>query len=140
MKILISACLLGQNCKYNGFHNKNDALIRWLADNGHEAVPICPEIFGGLASPRTPCEIVDGTVMNRDGENVDFEFRRGAEIALKTALNEGVTLAILQPRSPSCGKGIIYDGSFSGRKKEGNGVFAELLTNHGIDIVNFGEL
>lgn len=140
MKILVSACLLGQNCKYNGLNNKNEALIKWLRDNGHEAVPVCPEIFGGLTSPRSPCEITDGRVMNKDGIDVDFEFRRGAEIALKTALNEHVSLAILQPRSPSCGKGIIYDGTFTGRKMAENGVFAQLLTDNGIKVVIFDEL
>ncbi len=131
MKVLVSACLLGENCKYSGGNNRCPALLDWLEREGHEAVPVCPEQLGGLPTPRTPAEIVDGVVTDRDGRNVDAEFRRGAALALETARREGAELAVLQPRSPSCGARQVYDGSFSGRKIDGMGVFARLLSENG---------
>lgn len=129
MKIMVSACLLGVNCKYNGGNNYHESVAEYL--KGHEVIPVCPEILGGLPVPRVPSEIVEGVVMSREGRNVDREFRLGAELALKKAREEGVELVILQSRSPSCGLGRIYDGSFTGRKTEGNGIFAELLLKNG---------
>ena len=137
MKILVSACLLGENCKYSGGNNFSETLDRIL--RGHTVVPVCPEVLGGLSIPRSPCEIADGIVMNRDGENVDRQFREGAAAALAIAEREEITLAILQPRSPSCGSGEIYDGSFSGRKIPGNGVFAQLLKDRGITVLREDE-
>ena len=131
MKVLVSACLLGENCKYSGGNNRCPALLDWLEREGHEAVPVCPEQLGGLPTPRTPAETVDGVVTDRDGRNVDAEFRRGAALALETARREGAELAVLQPRSPSCGARQVYDGSFSGRKIDGMGVFARLLSENG---------
>lgn len=138
MRILVSACLLGTNCKYNGGNNKNEELLRLL--EGHEVVPVCPEVEGGLSTPRVPSEIVNGVVTNRDGESVDREFRRGAAICLERALKEKIDFAILQSRSPSCGVGTIYDGSFSGAKISGNGVFAAELINAGIDVRDVADL
>lgn len=132
MKVLVSACLLGENCKYSGGNNLCPALLDWLDREGHEAVPVCPEVLGGLPTPRTPAELADGVVTARDGRNVDAEFRRGAALALERAREEGVTLAVLQPRSPSCGVRQIYDGTFSGRRIEGRGVFAALLAESGV--------
>ena len=133
VKIMVSACLLGRKCKYNGGDNASDRLIDVL--RGHEIVPVCPEVAGGLPVPRRPCEIVDGTVMNDAGENVDAEFRHGAEICLSLAMEEKIDLAVLQPRSPSCGVGRIYDGTFSRRLTDGSGVFAALLAEHGFRTV-----
>jgi len=133
MKVLVSACLLGENCKYNGGNNRNEKVLAFL--RGHEAVPVCPEVLGGLPTPRTPAEIVDGVVTDRDGRNVDREFRRGAALALELARREGVELAVLQPRSPSCGARQVYDGTFSGRKIDGQGVFARLLRKDGFHIL-----
>ena len=99
---------------------------------GHEIIPVCPEVSGGLPTPRIPCEIVDGIVRNKDGENKDKEFRSGAEICLKKAIDEKADLAILQSRSPSGGVNQIYDGSFSGRLIPGMGVTAETLKHAGI--------
>lgn len=138
MKIAVSACLLGENCKYNGGNNRNEAVLRFL--EGHEVIPVCPEVLGGLSVPRSPCEIVNGIVMNRDGECVDREFRLGAELAAKQAAEQGAEAAVLQPRSPSCGCRQIYDGSFSGKKIAGMGVFARELTKHGIRLVDADEL
>ncbi|MDO4497117.1 MAG: DUF523 domain-containing protein, partial [Bacteroidales bacterium] len=96
---------------------------------------VCPEQMGGLSTPRLPAEIVNGVVTNTAGESVDAEFRKGAQIALDIALKEGTELAILQPRSPSCGCKQIYDGTFSKQLIHGKGVLAELLANNGIKVV-----
>ena len=132
MKVLVSACLLGENCKYSGGNNLCPRLLDWLAREGHEAVPVCPEQLGGLPTPRTPAEIADGVVMTRDGKSVDREFRQGAARALEIAGRDEIGLAILQPRSPSCGVKEVYDGTFSDRKIDGQGVFARLLAENGI--------
>ena len=134
MKILVSACLLGKNCKYNGGNNLNQNVLDFI--EGHEVIGVCPEQLGGLATPRLPAEIVDGVVTNKEGISVDAEFRKGAQEALAVALEKKVDLAILQSRSPSCGVKEIYDGSFSGKKIKGQGVFAKLLTMHGIKVLD----
>ena len=130
MKILVSACLLGKNCKYNGRNNLNQGVLEFI--EGHEVIGVCPEQLGGLSTPRLPAEIVEGVVTNKEGVSVDAEFRKGAQEALAAALENKVDLAILQSRSPSCGVKEIYDGSFSGKKIKGQGVFANLLAAHGI--------
>ncbi|MCI8802536.1 MAG: DUF523 domain-containing protein [Oscillibacter sp.] len=132
MKVLVSACLLGENCKYSGGNNLCPRLLDWLAREGHEAVPVCPEQLGGLPTPRMPAEIADGVVMTRDGKSVDREFRQGAALALEIAGREEIGLAVLQPRSPSCGAKQVYDGTFTGRKVPGTGIFAGLLAENGI--------
>lgn len=134
MKILVSACLLGKNCKYNGGNNLNQGVLDFI--EGHEVIGVCPEQLGGLSTPRLPAEIVDGVVTNKEGVSVDAEFRKGAQTALAAALEKKVDLAILQSRSPSCGVKEIYDGSFSGKKVKGQGVFARLLTKYGIKVLD----
>ena len=134
MKILVSACLLGKNCKYNGGNNLNQSVLGFI--EGHEVIGVCPEQLGGLSTPRLPAEIVDGVVTNKEGVSVDAEFRKGAQAALAVALENKVDLAILQSRSPSCGVKEIYDGSFSGKKIKGQGVFAKLLSAHGIKVLD----
>ena len=133
MKIMVSACLLGTKCKYNGGDNFSEKTAE--AFRGHDLVPVCPELAGGLSVPRRPCEIVEGTVMNDEGENVDAAFRSGAEICLKKAFEEKIDLAVLQPRSPSCGVKRVYDGTFSGRLVDGSGVFAGLLAENGFRVI-----
>ena len=140
MKVLVSACLLGENCKYSGGNNLCPGLLDWLKKEGHEAVPVCPETLGGLPTPRTPAEIADGVVRTRDGRNVDGAFRRGAELALEIARREGAELAVLQPRSPSCGVREVYDGTFSGRRVPGMGIFAGLLKENGFRVLEPEEL
>ena len=130
MKILVSACLLGTNCKYNGGNNLNQSVLDFI--EGHEVIGVCPEQLGGLLS----AEIVDGVVTNKEGVSVDAQFRKGAQTALAVALEKKVDLAILQSRSPSCGVKEIYDGSFSGKKIKGQGVFAKLLSAHGIKVLD----
>lgn len=134
MKILVSACLLGKNCKYNGGNNLNQSVLGFI--EGHEVIGVCPEQLGGLSTPRLPAEIVDGVVTNKEGVSVDAEFRKGAQAALAAALENKVDLAILQSRSPSCGVKEIYDGSFSGKKIKGQGVFAKLLAKHDIKVLD----
>ena len=134
MKIMVSACLLGQRCKYNGGDNYSQAVAAFT--KGHDVIAVCPELAGGLSVPRAPCEIVGGVVMNARGENVDEAFRTGAALCLQTAVEELIDLAILQPRSPSCGVHQIYDGTFSGKRIDGSGVFAALLRAHGFRVVD----
>lgn len=131
MRVAVSACLLGENCKYSGGNNLCTELVEALA--GHEVIPVCPEVLGGLATPRPPAEIVDGVVRTQAGESVDAAFRRGAERALaRIEAAGGCDLAVLQPRSPSCGVGEVYDGTFSGTLRPGQGVFAGLLLDSGM--------
>ncbi len=132
MKIMVSACLMGENCKYNGGNNRNEKLLRLLS--GHSVIPVCPEVLGGLSTPRIPAEIVNGYVTNREGTSVDEAFRTGAERALEIAYKEKPDLIILQSRSPSCGVKQIYDGTFSGTLIPGQGVFAEMAQKAGFRV------
>ena len=138
MKILVSGCLLGENCKYNGGNNYSEKVAEYI--KGHEVISACPECLGGLATPRVPAEIVNGVVTNREGQIVDAEFRKGAEIALEIAKKEKIDLVILQSRSPSCGVKQIYDGTFSGTRIDGQGVFARLLKENGIPMMDVEDL
>ena len=107
---------------------------------GHQVISVCPEVDGGLPTPRIPCEIVDGIVTNKEGQSKDIEFRAGARLGLKKAIEEKVDLAILQSRSPSCGVNQIYDGSFSGQLIDGQGVFAKLLIENGIKVIDAADI
>ena len=138
MKILVSACLLGENCKYSGGNNYSEAVMDFL--RGNEVIPVCPEVLDGLPIPRAPAEIVNGIVTNAEGTVVDRQFRAGAEKALEIALERGAELAVLQSRSPSCGGKEIYDGSFSRRKIPGKGIFAQRLEEYGIPILDAEDL
>lgn len=138
MVIGVSACLLGENCKYSGGNNYNEKVIEYI--KGHEVVSICPEVLGGLPIPRDPAEIVDGVVKHKDGSSVDKEFRDGAKKALEILKDKGADLVILQSRSPSCGVNTIYDGTFSGKLISGNGVFVELLKAEGFNVIDVEEL
>ena len=138
MKIMVSACLLGENCKYSGGNNRRAKMLEYI--KGHDVFPICPEVMGGLPTPRVPAEIVDGVVMSKAGVNVDREYRLGAEKALEIAKREKIDLAIMQPRSPSCGVTEIYDGTFTGRRIPGQGVTAALLIEHGFRVIDADDL
>lgn len=138
MVIGVSACLLGENCKYSGGNNYSERVIEYI--KGHEVVSICPEVLGGLTIPRDPAEIVDGVVKHKDGSSVDKEFRDGAKKALEILKDKGAELVILQSRSPSCGVNTIYDGTFSGKLISGNGVFVELLKAEGFNVIDVEEL
>ena len=134
-KLLISACLLGRNCKYNGGNNYTP-LVEALKAR-YDLVPVCPECFGGLPIPHEPSERVGDKVLSKSGEDVTEPFRRGAEKTLAAAIQQGVTRAVLKERSPSCGCGSIYNGTFTGTVVPGNGVAAELLLSRGVVI--YGE-
>ena len=136
MKVLVSACLLGKNCKYNGGNNLCKELTEFLEQNKCEVVAVCPEVAGGLPVPRVPAEIVNGIVTNREGKIVDAEFRKGADQSLEFALREKVDVAVLQSRSPSCGVKEVYDGSFSGKLIEGQGIFACMLIDAGVKVID----
>ena len=133
-KVLISACLLGVDCRYDGKNNRlPEEKLRMLMDS-FELIPVCPECMGGLTTPRVPSERRDGGVYSKNGRNVTAEFGRGAEAALHLARLFGADSAILKENSPSCGSGRIYDGSFTGTLTEGDGVTAELLKRNGITV------
>lgn len=132
-KLLVSACLLGENCKYSGGNNYDPA-AEALRER-FDLVPVCPEQLGGLPTPRAPSERVGEKVLSREGADVTDAFRLGAEKTLAIAAAHGVRRAVLQERSPSCGCGMIYDGSFSGRLVPGMGVTAQLLADNGIKVL-----
>ncbi len=133
-KILISACLLGENVKYNGGNNRldNPIIDRWR--KADRLVPVCPEVFGGMSTPRPPSEISGGRVINTNGDDVTDFFEKGARAALERAQKSGAKYAMLKQNSPSCGSRNIYDGSFSGKKISGMGIAAALLRENGIKI------
>ena len=136
--ILISACLLGCACRYDG-QSKPCPAAQELARRGL-AVPVCPEQLGGLSTPRRPSERRDGRVVMNDGRDVTAEYRRGAEEALRLAKLYGCTAAVLKERSPSCGSGRIYDGTFTGTLTDGDGVTAEVLKENGVAVYGESEL
>lgn len=136
--ILVSACLLGVCCRYDGESKPNSEVIK-LREK-FVLIPICPEVDGGLPTPRTPSERVGDRVLMRDGADVTENYNRGAEEALRIARQFGCESAILKARSPSCGKGQIYDGSFSGTLCPREGVCAELLQNNGIKVYTEEEI
>lgn len=138
MKIAVSACLLGENCKYNGGNNYHEKLAEFL--KGHDVVGVCPEVLGGLPTPRKSSEIVDGIVRHKDGTCVNEEFRIGAELAFEIVKKHEAELVILQSRSPSCGVNRIYDGTFSKTLIDGDGVFVKLLKENGIPVLDVAEL
>ena len=137
-KLLISACLLGENCKYSGGNNYAPA-VEALRER-YDLIPVCPEQLGGLPTPRVPSERLGGKVLNREGADVTDAFLLGAEKTLEIAQAQGIKRAVLQERSPSCGCGTIYDGTFSGALIPGDGVTAELLQKHGIEVTGGSHL
>ena len=131
-KILISACLVGDNVKYNGGNNlspKIDALLE-----KYELIPFCPEVEGGLSVPRTPAERIGDKVINQDGDDVTDAYMKGAELAFNICLFLKIKKVILKEKSPSCGSKIIYDGTFSHKEIKGMGVTAEYLKKKGIEV------
>ena len=150
IRVLVSACLLGEKVRYNGADAASGSRILkgWLAED--RVVPFCPEVAGGLGVPRPAAEIrgeggrsvLDGTgqVVTRNGEDVTDAFLRGADLALEAAVTSGARVAILKDGSPSCGTGFVYDGWFSGRRQPGLGVTAALLEHHGIRVFSESRL
>ena len=132
VRYVVSACLAGERCRYDAGDNTCPHAVR-PAEEGR-AVPLCPEVLGGLETPRSPCERVGERVMNRDGQDVTRAFEQGAAKATEIARKQGCTAAIIKSRSPSCGFGRIYDGSFSHVFCEGDGVWAAMLRDDGFDL------
>jgi uncharacterized protein YbbK (DUF523 family) len=137
-KVIVSACLLGENCKYNGGNNYSEKVARYLADK--EVIAVCPEVMGGLPVPRPRVELIDKIAVNENGENVDAYFSAGVEAVRKKIENQEIAVAILQPRSPSCGATEIYDGSFSGKLISGEGKLAKILRQEGILVLDAADL
>lgn len=138
MKILVSACLLGRNCKYNGGNNRNQKVLDFL--QGHEVVAVCPEVAAGLGVPRTPVEIVDGVVRDREGNSYDEVLRGAVAQILEDIRGLGIDCAILQSRSPTCGVNQVYDGTFSGTRIAGSGVLAQALKDAGYRVIDAEDL
>ena len=136
--ILISACLLGLACRYDGKQKPCSAALN-LRENA-TLIPFCPECMGGLPTPRPPAEIQGDRIINAEGADVTAPYRKGAEEALRLCRALGIRKAILKSRSPSCGKGSIYDGSFSKTLTQGNGITADLLLQNGIEVLTEEEL
>ena len=134
MTILVSACLLGENCKYNGGNNRNERVLNYV--EGHEVIPVCPEMLGGLPCPRKPVEWVGERVLTRDGDDCTEAFRLGVQRAMDIIADRHIDLAILQSRSPTCGVKQIYDGTFTRCKIDGQGLLARALAARGIPLMD----
>lgn len=133
MKIAVSACLVGKNTKYDGTNNYNKAVMEYLKDK--EYILICPEVTGGLPTPRVPSERVNDKVINKENVDVTHNFVIGASKTLEELKKQNIELVIVKSKSPSCGYKQIYDGTFTGTIIEGNGVFTELAVKNGIQVL-----
>lgn len=138
MKILVSACLLGENCKYNGGNNYCPAVVAFA--EGKDVIPVCPEMEAGYGCPRTPIEIVDGVLFDKNGNNVDAPMRDAIAAILQRIERQQIGCAVLKSRSPTCGVRQVYDGTFSGTLKEGMGLFAQALQEAGISVIDSEEI
>lgn len=138
MNILVSACLLGVRCRYDGASKPNAAVLKLM--ERHTLIPVCPEQLGGLATPRPPAERQGDAVRTQSGTDVTEQYCRGAEEALRLCRIYGCEAAVLKERSPSCGSGAVYDGAFSGTLTGGDGVAAELLKSRGIPVYGESQL
>ena len=134
MKYVVSACLLGDNCRYNGGNNYNENVCKFLSNK--EYIKVCPECLGGLSIPRLPSEIIGDKVINSSNIDVTLNYKKGAEETLKICQNENINCAIMKSRSPSCGCGKIYDGTFSKKLVDGDGITVRLLKEHGINVLS----
>lgn len=138
MKVLVSACLVGRNCKYSGGNNYSKKLVEFLKDK--EVIGVCPEVEGGLSIPRPRVEIRDGKAVNEFGQDVDVQFRNGVSAVMERIKSQDIDLAVLQSRSPTCGVHQIYDGNFTGTLIDGQGFLAEALINAGYKVIDVEEL
>lgn len=138
MNILVSACLLGVHCRYDGTGKHMGELDKWKEK--HNFIPVCPEQLGGLPTPREASERLGDKVFSKSHKDVTAEFKKGAKETLKLAKYYNVSLAIMKERSPSCGCKIIYDGTFSGKRVEGNGVAVDALLQAGIKVYGESEI
>ncbi len=138
MVILVSNCILGLSCRYKGDSQKNDKVLEFL--KGHTVIGVCPEVYGGLPIPRDPAEIVGDKLISSKGKDVTENYMKGAYFALEIAKKNNVDLCILKAKSPSCGSGKIYDGTFQGKLIEGDGVTAKLLKENGFKVITEEDL
>lgn len=136
--ILVSACLLGEPCRYDGKSKPCPAVM--ALKERYNIVPVCPEVMGGLPTPRIPSEICGDRVLMKDGRDVTENYDRGAKTALRLARENGCTVAVLKEKSPSCGSGLIHNGSFDGGLVAGDGVTAQLLKKEGIRVLGESEI
>lgn len=137
MKYAISSCLMGVNCKYSGGNNANEDLIHFMKDQSY--ILLCPEVLGGLSIPRACSELCNGRVIDTDHKDVSDAFSLGAQKAIQQLYEHHIDLVITQPRSPSCGKGIIYDGTFTNHLVKGNGVFVQMCLMNEFQVMNVDE-
>ena len=137
-KIIVSGCLFGNDCRYKGDNCKCEELLT-LAEK-HTLIPVCPEQMGGLSTPRDPAEIVGDKVISNHGKDVTYEYTKGAETALYIAKVNNADAVVLKANSPSCGKGIIYDGTFTGNKTSGNGLAAKMFLDEGYNVFTENEI
>lgn len=140
---LVSSCLAGVNCRYDEKNNENKIILKLVKEG--KAIPVCPEQLGGLPTPRVPCEIImdensNKKIVNKDGKDLTKEFIEGAEKTLAIAKAKGIKKAILKSKSPSCGCGLVYDGTFSGTLVKGNGLTTELLIKNGFEVYTENDL
>ena len=133
-KVLVSGCLLGENCNYNGGNNYNPRVVEFLKDK--EVISICPEMMAGMGCPRNPIEIVDGVLTDCHGKNVDSLIRKSVMEIMERIRDEEIQCAVLQSRSPTCGVNQVYDGTFSGKLIPGSGVFAKSLMDAGYRVID----
>lgn len=138
MKIVVSACLLGSNCKYNGGNNFDPAVAAFV--EGREVIPVCPEVLAGLGVPRTPIEIVNGELKDRYGNSVAARMAGAVETILEQLEGEQIECVILKSRSPTCGVRQVYDGTFTGTLVDGAGVLAQALMAAGYRVIDAEEL
>lgn len=138
MTILVSACLLGENCKYNGGNNWNERVVKFC--EGHRVIAVCPEQLGGLSTPRKPVEIRGERVLTADGDDCTQAFRNGVKQVLERIDGEQIDMAILQSRSPSCGVKEVYDGTFTRTRVPGMGMLARALAERGVTLVDSADI
>ncbi len=134
MKVLVSACLLGRNCKYNGGNNLSTRVTEAL--KGREVIEVCPEVLAGLGTPRSPIEIRNGRVIRKDGMDVDAPLREAVAQILREIQGEEIEFCVLKSRSPTCGVRQVYDGSFSGKLVDGMGILAQALRDAGYRVMD----
>ena len=137
-KILVSGCLLGENCKYNDGNNYNPRIVEFLKDK--EVISICPEMMAGMGCPRNPIEIVDGVLTDCHGKNVDSLIRKSVMEIMERIRDEEIQCAVLQSRSPTCGVNQVYDGTFSGKLIPGSGIFAKSLIDAGYLVIDVEDI
>ncbi len=138
MKCLVSACLLGDNCKYNGGNNFNKKLYEYV--KGKEVIKICPEVLANAGTPRVPVEIKEGRLVDKNGKDVHDKYMQGIKLAMNKIASEDIDIVVLQSRSPTCGVKEVYNGSFDKKLVKGQGLFAKALIEKGLNVVDIEDL